>query len=242
MNNLRIHKRKAKLVILLILLLLGAVIFFSLQIREITVTGNKQHTAEEMEDLIFKSRWDKNAIICLYKDRFRGHEQIPFVEDYKIVFQSPTKVEIIVYEKSVVGVISYMGSYMYFDKDGIIVESSSERLEGIPLVTGLKYGHITLHQPLPVENESIFDQILTLTQLLANRFISVDRIQYDSQGNATLVLGTIRVVLGSNNQMDEKILELESQLKVMTGLSGTLYLDGFDDKQPPSFFPFVKDK
>uniref|UniRef100_UPI000AF596BE hypothetical protein n=1 Tax=Clostridium sp. NkU-1 TaxID=1095009 RepID=UPI000AF596BE len=84
---------------------------------------------------------------CLYKDRFKKHEQIPFVEDYKIVFQSPVKVEVIVYEKSVVGYVSYMGSYMYFDKDGIIVESSSGKLDGVPWITGLRFGHIALHQP-----------------------------------------------------------------------------------------------
>ena len=46
-----------------------------------------------------------------------------FVEDYKLVIKSLNRAEIIVYEKSVVGYVSHMSSYMYFDKDGIIVES-----------------------------------------------------------------------------------------------------------------------
>ena len=56
-----------------------------------------------------------------------------------------------VFEKSVVGYVSYMSSYMYFDKDGIIVESSVEQLPGVPWITGLDFGHIILHQPLPVQ-------------------------------------------------------------------------------------------
>lgn len=242
MKNFMTTRRKIEIGIAVCVILIGAVAFLSLQIREVTVTGNRQYTSEQIEQLLFKDNWDRNAIICFYKDRFRDHEQIPFVEDYKIVFQSPVKVEIIVYEKSVVGYVSYMGSYMYFDKDGIIVESSSGKLEGVPLVTGLKFGHIALHQPLPVENDRIFDEILTLTQLLSTYDIPAERIQYDTQGDASLVLGNIRVVLGSNDQMNGKIAELKNQLPVLSGLSGTLYLDTYDEAETVTSYRFIKDK
>lgn len=242
MNNFKMSKRKIKIGILMMLLLLGTVVFLSLRIREITVTGNKRYTSEQIESLLFKDSWDRNAIICFFNNRFKEHEQIPFVEDYKIEFQSPVSVEVIVYEKSIVGYITYMGSYMYFDKDGIIVESSSGKLDQVPLITGLNFGHIALHQPLPVENDKIFDRIMTLTQLLSNYEIPVDRIQYDSKGYATLVIGDIRVVLGSNDEMNGKISELKDQLTVVTGLKGTIYLDTYDEAKTPTSYRFVKDK
>ena len=65
---------------------------------------------------------------------------------------------------------------MYFDKDGIIVESSSNKLPGIPWITGLKYGHIAPAPAPPVENNKIFDEILNLTQALSTHEITVDRI------------------------------------------------------------------
>lgn len=223
-------------------IVLSAMILMSIRITEITVTGNKHYTAEEIRGLLFKDKWDRNTIYCFYRDRFKEHEQIPFVEDYKIVFQSPARVEIIVYEKSVVGYVSYMGSYMYFDKDGIIVESSSEKLPGIPWVSGLKFGHIALHQPLPVESVKIFDEILNLTQLLSTHEIAVDKIQYDSHGSASLIMGSITVYLGSNDQMNGKISELKDQLSVLAGLSGTLYLDTYDEAETSASYRFVKNK
>ncbi|MEY8353723.1 cell division protein FtsQ [Lachnospiraceae bacterium 54-53] len=241
MKHLKKSRRKIKIGIGLAVIILGTVIVLSLQIRDITVTGNKKYTSEQIVNLLFKDGWDRNAIFCLYKDRFKEHEQIPFVEDYKIVFQSPVSVEVIVYEKSVVGYVSYMGSYMYFDKDGIIVESSSGKLEGIPWIMGLKFGHIALHQPLPVENSRIFDEILTLTQLLSTHEMLVDQIQYDSHGDATLVMGNIRVFLGSNDQMNGKISELKDQMSVLEGLSGTLYLDTYDEAETAKSYRFVKD-
>lgn len=242
MKGLRKSRRKMKIGIAAAVVLLLTVIFLSLQIRDITVTGNKKYTSEQIISLLFKDSWDRNAIFCIYEDRFKEHVQIPFIQDYKIVFQSPVKVEVIVYEKSVVGYVSYMGSYMYFDKDGIIVESSSGKLDGIPWITGLKFGHIVLHQPIPVENGKVFDEILTLTQLLSTAGIQVDQILYDSGGDATLVMGSIRVFLGSNDQMNGKISELKDQLPVLGGLSGTLYLDTYDEAETAASYRFVKDK
>ncbi|MDR2022565.1 MAG: cell division protein FtsQ [Hungatella sp.] len=241
MKDLKKSRRKIKFGIAAAVIFLGIVIFLSLQIRDITVFGNKKYTSEQIVNILFKDGWDRNAVFCLYKDRFKKHEQIPFVEDYKIVFQSPVKVEVIVYEKSVVGYVSYMGSYMYFDKDGIIVESSSGKLDGVPWITGLRFGHIALHQPLPVEKEKIFSEILNLTDVLSTKEIIVDEIRYDSRGDATLVMGDIRVFLGSNNQMNEKISELKDQLPVLGGLSGTLYLDTYDEAETVTSYRFVKD-
>ena len=146
------------------LLLLIAVLLFSVRITEIEVSGNQHYTKEQIIDLIFSERWSDNSAYCYYENQFREHKSIPFIEEYTIEFKSPTKVEIVVFEKSVVGYVSDMSSYMYFDKDGIIVESSSEQLPGVPWVTGLEYGHIVLHQPLPVADQEIFEEILNLTR------------------------------------------------------------------------------
>ena len=43
-----------------------------------------------------------------------------------------------------------MSSYMYFDKDGIVVESSSSQLDGVPWVTGLDFWTDCTHRALPV--------------------------------------------------------------------------------------------
>lgn len=99
MRYLKSSRGKVKIGIAVAVIFLVAIAFLSLQIKEIKVTGNKKYTSEQIENLIFKGSWDRNAIYCIYKDRFQKHEQIPFVEDYKIVFQSPVKVEVIVYEK-----------------------------------------------------------------------------------------------------------------------------------------------
>ena len=100
-------------------LLVAAAFFVGLsllQINTIHVSGNRQYTAEQIEASIFDSRLSRNPVFCYLQYRFRPHKSIPFVQDYKLVFRSPSDVEVIVYEKSVVGYVSYMNSRMYFDK------------------------------------------------------------------------------------------------------------------------------
>ena len=238
------NKNRKKLVIagifLAVLLLLA--VLLSVRIQTVKVSGNERYTQEQIEAMIFDTKLSRNPVYCYYQYRFRPHKTIPFVEDYKIVFRSPVNVEIITYEKSVVGYVSYMNSLMYFDKDGIIVESTNEKLEGIPMITGLRFGHIVLHKPLPVEDVRIFDEILNLTQVLEMYDIKADRIDYNSQKEATLTVDNLKVELGGNAQINGKISELRDILNTYTELSGTLYLDTYDETNSNPSYRFEQDE
>ena len=80
-------------------LLVAAAFFVGLsllQINTIHVSGNRQYTAEQIEASIFDSRLSRNPVFCYLQYRFRPHKSIPFVQDYKLVFRSPSDVEVIV--------------------------------------------------------------------------------------------------------------------------------------------------
>lgn len=231
-------KRRVGLRLAVAGLLLLLILILSVQIKEIIVTGNGRYTDQQMIDLIFPGQRDRNAAYSYYKDKVRPHVKIPFVEDYKIVWDGPQQVEIIVYEKNVVGYVSYMSSYMYFDKDGIIVESTGSRIGGVPLITGLEFGQVVLYQPLPVESSEIFGEILNLTQVLSIYKMNVDKIQYNSYGEATLYLDKLEVVIGSNEELNGKIAELHDMLPQLENLTGTLYLDTFSEKGTKAMFRF----
>ncbi len=235
------RKRHMKIILAAAFALLLGIAVWSVRITDITVTGSTRHTQEEMIELLFPDSLDRNTLYCYYKDRFEPHLKIPFVADYDMIFRSPFRVEIMVYEKSIVGYVSYMNSYMYFDKDGIIVESTSSKLEGIPEISGLEFGQIALNEPLPVPNEKIFSEILNLTQVLSIYELDVDQISYDDKGQAFLLLGDVRVALGSSDNMNGKISELRDMLPQLEGLKGTLYLDTYDEMDSDAMYSFIQD-
>ena len=91
----------------------------------------------------------------MWKRTFRG-------KDGRVVVD-PHTIKIEVYEKALAGYVEYLDRFMYFDRDGIVVESSTERTNGIPLVAGLSFDHVVLYQPLPVEDMGIFQDILNIS-------------------------------------------------------------------------------
>ena len=111
---------------------------------------------------------------------------------------------------------------------------------GVPVIAGLEFGHIVLHQPLPVADQDIFGEILNLTQVLNVSDIQVDRINYNSYNEAELVMGDITVELGNSDSLDGKISELHDIMPELSGLSGTLYLDTYDETNSSPTYRFVK--
>ena len=166
------------------------------------------------------------------------HKTIPYVEDYDLVFESPTHVEVIVYEKSIVGYLRYMSSYMYFDKDDIIVDSTNERLEGVPEVTGPNSATL-LSTPLPVADKQVFNEILSLTQALYDYDIQVDEIRFGARNQVTLKIGEIDVELGTSDSLNGKI----ACFTIPSGSGGTggnLYLDSYDEANTSRTYTFKK--
>ena len=136
---------------------------------------------------------------------------------------------------------SYLNSYMYFDKDGIIVESTSNKLEGVPRIEGLNFGQIVLGEPLPAPNMDIFREILNLTQVLSLYNMEVDKITYNVKEQATLTMGDVNVFLGTSDDMNGKISELHDMLPQIEGLKGTLYLDTYDELKTDTMFSFIQE-
>ena len=133
------------------------------------------------------------------------------------------------YEKALAGCISYLESYMYFDREGIIVESSSQLLEGVPVVRGLKYDSVVILKPLPVEDNAVFAEILDLTQLLSKYNLQADQMYFDSVYNVYLYFDNIEVAMGSKKNIDEKVIQLPYILPSLEGKKGTLHLENYDE-------------
>lgn len=188
----------------------------------ITFTGSSRYTSKELEEYFFNKKADRNPFVFLFKSKFCDKIQIPFVETYDVEMLSLTDYKVTIYEKSVVGYINYMGSNMYFDKDGIVVESSSKILENVPLITGINFDYIILHQKLPVENQQIFTILLEITQLIEKYQINTDKIYISTDFEISLTLDKVTVELGKSDDLAEKVKELKDLIPSLINEKGVL--------------------
>ena len=116
--------RRRKIALLSLLVIIVCFVLFIrsyFRIEEIDVEGNTRETAEQIKDYIFEKDYESNTLIFYIKQKFADKKSIPFVATYDVEIVNNKKVKIVVYEKDVVGYMQYMGSYIYFDKDGIVV-------------------------------------------------------------------------------------------------------------------------
>lgn len=217
-------------------------LWYEYSITNVTVTGNSHYTDDEIKDMVFTGPYSYNSIVLSLMYRDKSIEDIPFIEKMDVDIVSANSVRINVYEKAVAGYVEYLGHYMYFDKDGIVVESSNRIMEGIPFVTGLSFDHVILHKPLPVKKTSVFLTILNVTQLLGKYEIETDRIAFDSDSNITLYFGDARVSLGTDDFIDEKINEMHLLLPKLRGYSGTLHMENYVGEEVNFSFDMDKEE
>ncbi len=192
------------------------------KVTTVYVEGNIHYTNEEIIDMVMGGKYGDNSLILSMKYRDQGIDNIPFIETMDVTVESNDTIRITVYEKALAGYVSYLGRYVYFDKDGIVVETSEEETRGIPQVTGLTFDHVILYEPLPVEKPEIFDEILNITQQLSKYSLVVDKIYFDKDYQVTLLFGDVKIALGSNTDIDEKIMKLQYILPDLEGKRGTL--------------------
>ena len=216
-------------VIFILLLAAYEYILNNYTITTVYVDGNVHYTNEEIMEMVMGGRYGNNSLFLSLKYRDKGIEGIPFIQTMDVAIEAKDTIRITVYEKALAGYVSYLGRYMYFDKDGIVVETSEEETKGIPQVTGLTFNHVILHEPLPVENEEVFNEVLNITQQLSKYSLTVDKIYFDTDYHVTLLFGNVKISLGTSDNIDEKIMKLQYILPELEGKSGTLDMTEYNE-------------
>ena len=206
----------------------------------IAFDGSEKYTDEELATLLFGKTEDVNPLIVWWNKIFGEAVEIPFIEEYDIEMKGFFDYEVTFYEKSVVGYVTYMGIYQYFDKDGIVVESSSELLDGVPHITGIDVDYIVLHSQLPVDDERIFDILLDVTQLIKKYKMNIERINVSNNTDIRLYLGNVRVDLGDGNMLNEKFMDLNDIIPKLRDVKGVLDMREYDAQD--NGYPFKRDE
>ena len=228
--------RKIRIVII-VLLVLGAVfaggVYFireNYTVGTVYVEGNVHYTEEEIRGIVMEGPFGDNSLYLSLKYKNRGVEGIPFVDVMDVSIISPDTIRITVYEKAVIGYIKYLDTYMYFDKDGYVVESSSVKTAGVPQITGLMFDHMVIGEALPVDNPEVYSDILNVTKLLNKYKLASDKIYFQPSGEITLYFGEVKVALGNDSRhLEDKLMLLPEFLPRLEGANGTLQMEKYDE-------------
>ncbi len=198
------------LCICLVLSLIAVIFLKTFEIREFTVTGGSRYYEQEIKEFLITKPTDKISLFFWLHMRMFGYGEIPFVEKIETELTGRRSVEVTVHDKIVTGCVEQMGSYLYFDRDGMVVESSKIKLPDVPVVSGLKFSKIVLFEQMVTAKEGIFDVILDLTRLIQKQELIVSEIAFDKDYAVTLHIDGNQILLGKREQYDEVLSVLKS--------------------------------
>ena len=232
--------RKGKLrtfiVIFIVLLVLAGIgfggylyVIKNYTVNNVTIEGNVHYTDEEIADMVMTGRLGHNSIYLSYRYKNREIKDIPIIDTITVTILSPDSVRISVYEKALAGFIEYLGRYIYFDRDGIVVESSTVKTQGVPEVVGVDFDYVVLYDKLPAQDPRLFNKVLNLTKLMSKYSVEAEKIYFNKNGDIVLYLDRIIISLGKEENLDIKIMNLPSILKKLEGMSGTLRMENYDE-------------
>lgn len=95
-----------------------------------------------------------------------------------------------------------------------------------------------MYAALPVNNEHVFQTVLNMTQAIDAAGLKADEIAFDKDYDISFVTGDVRVSIGDDKNMNEKVQMAAKLLssEEMTGRKGTLHIENYQEGKELYYF------
>ena len=131
-----------------------------------------------------------------------------------------------------------MNEYVYFNENGIAMESRNTLFEGVPVVTGVKFNEMNLKKKI-LENKvpvkkNYFNTIVSITKKITTYKLNVSEIHFEGEDDITLTSSKYKIYLGSSSYLDGKMSKLSSILETVSSnyKEGTIDMHLYTDDKP----------
>ena len=136
----------------------GLIFFFAyFKVDEVEVMGSSHYSEKEVRKMVLRGPLASNSVLAPLLYTKRETEDIPFVKGYVVNQVNRNTICISVKEEKPVGCIPYLDSYIYFDRNGIFIESSKKRNETIPYFDGISVKHVIKDEELPIKGKTVLN-------------------------------------------------------------------------------------
>ncbi len=191
--------------------------------------GNTYCTDREIVETVQNDRFSSNSLYVFGKYLLGKGESLPCLEQIKVSLGAPWTLRITVDEKVIVGFLYDKNDYVYFDKEGMVVEKGTVPIEGIPCVEGIEVKSVEEYKLLKSENSGIFEEILKTSQELKKYELDVGKIVCEND-EIYLYIENVCVSLG-NNVTSVKIAQIGPIIEKLNGQEGILHLENYSGEQ-----------
>lgn len=212
------------------LLTAGLIFFFAyFKVDEVEVMGSSHYSEKEVRKMVLRGPLASNSVLAPLLYTKRETEDIPFVKGYVVSQVNRNTICISVKEEKPVGCIPYLDSYIYFDRNGIFIESSKKRDETIPYFDGISVKHVIKDEELPIKGKTVLNTAVALATIFQKNETIPDHIEFDENYQISLLYGDITVMLGKDEFLEDKMTRAVAILPLIAGKKGILHLESVTD-------------
>ena len=207
-------------------------------VKNIEVTEMERYTKDEILSMAgIKEGMNIFAFSAIKKEM--DLEENTYFESVDISRQFPDGLKIDIKERLVRGYVPYMGSYLYIDEFGRVLEISSGFTKQLPVVRGLSFDSFTIGEKIDADNTEAFDVMVIIAQMMTKYEVLGDVVEIDVSDTKkiTAYVGNIVINLGDISDCDRKIRTMGQIIeKIPEGDRGTLDLS---DLSKPLVFKYL---
>jgi len=207
-------------------------------IKSIEVSEMERYTKDEILDMAGIHEGENIFSFSAFK-RAGDMEKNTYFADVKIKRELPGKISIEIEERKVRGYVPYMGSYLYIDEYGRVLEISTGFTKQLPVVDGLKFDSFTIGEKIDADNYEAFNVMVIIAQMMTKYELldTVLKIDVSDTKNIKAFVNKIEVNLGDISNSDQKIRTMAEIIKkIPEGDRGTLDLS---DLSKPLVFKYL---
>ena len=150
--------------------------------------------------------------------------------------------KITIKERKARGYVPYMGSYLYIDEEGRVLEVAGSCRDALPLVKGLKFDSFTEGEILPVQNTDALVVILEISQLMEKYELLDEVVEIDVSKPKDIYayVNQVQIHLGNMTNGDMKIQYMQQIVKTIPKEDrGILDLSGLDNPKANVTFQYL---
>ncbi len=235
-------KRKKRLIRASVggIILVGVLLFISIfYTTNVQVEGNERYTEDEIKRMVMKEPFSWNTFLMSRFKRHIAYNNQTFIDSVDVEYQNHNSIIIHVNERYPIGYVEYEGKNCYFDKNGVVLQTMlKEEVEqetsdnyreyaDVPLITGLVSDKAEEGAKLKVKDSRIFDSILELMRMFDKYGVRPDSVELSEHDEFTLHYGNVRIALGKDEKLEDKMTRAAAILPKILNESGTLHLEDY---------------
>ncbi len=201
---------------LVLVLFIGLLLSPIFAAKSILSEGASHYTTAQLCEMIGLSEGD-NILFFGRGKAAQTLEQDPYIADAKLSLKLPDTMIIEVKERKARGYVPYMGSYLYIDEAGRVLDVQEAGREALPVVKGLDFDSFTLGEIIPVGNPEALGVVLHFSQLMEKYELldMVVEIDVSDPDNIYAYVNQVQIILGDMENGDTKVRYMAEVMKTI---------------------------